>query len=258
MNRQSCSRRQQMTQYFTDTGAGERYAAYRPKVHDVVCRWLDEHVPQRRFDRAVDVACGTGDSMFPLLKICDDVVGVDSSEEMLAIAKQRGLNVINADYAALPELGRFDLISTSMAFHWFDAAKAFLAYKAASAPGAIWIIYKFYFAGHSSSESFNKWFQDWYLNHYPTPPRRKAPQRMPNQDPDIRTLATEIGWLPISFTAESLAGYFSTQSNIEQAVREGQSLSAIQNELLRQLTAIDLSGDFKYAYDYSILEYTGS
>lgn len=243
-----------MTQYFTDINAGERYASYRPKAHRVLLEWLEQHLPGRRFDRAVDVACGTGDSMIPLQDICNYVIGIDSSSEMLEIALSRGLKVEQSDYLSLANYGQFDLISTCMAFHWFDSAKAFAAYKQASTPGAIWLIYNFAFGGHSTSEEFNGWFHQSYLKEYPSPPRYKSNNVKPEADPEIHLLASGQGWLPIDFTKESLVGYLTTQSNIEEALRQGRPLEEIQASLLRQLDQIDLSGAFKYVFTYEIFE----
>ncbi len=246
-----------MSQYFTEGGVGERYAAYRPKVHQVVLKWLHQHLPGRRFARAVDVGCGTGDSMVPLLDLCDEVIGVDSSEEMLKLARQRSFSVVQGDYSLLTDLGKFDLISACMAFNWFEAARAIAAYKAASNPGAIWLIYGFAFAGHTTSEEFNQWFRESYLTQYPSPPRGPSIKVKPESDTEIRLVVADKGWLPIEFNRETLVGFLSTQSNIEEAVRQGGIFSEICKGLMEQIADIDLSGPSKYVYNYEILEYVG-
>ncbi|MBZ5488366.1 class I SAM-dependent methyltransferase [Halomonas aquamarina] len=242
-------------QYFANTGVGKRYDQYRPKAHQALFQIMKRHLPAKHFGRAVDVACGTGDSTVPLLDIAQEVVGIDSSNEMLIIAQQRGLSVSKADYTELPQQGRFDLISTCMAFHWFDGVRAVAAYKAASHPGAIWIIYNFAFAGHSTSHCFNSWFRDEYLKCYPSPPRARYEDMTLAEDPALSLLASEKGCLPITFTLDALIGYLTTQSNIEEAVRKGQTLDSIAVELRDQLSQIDFSGEFKYAYSYDILQY---
>ncbi|WP_447895754.1 class I SAM-dependent DNA methyltransferase [Vreelandella sp. GE22] len=244
-----------MAQYFADSGVGERYDQYRPKTHEALFQILKRHLPAERFHRVVDVACGTGDSTSALLDISRDVMGIDSSEEMLAIAKRRGLTVKKADYTELPQLGRFDLISTCMAFHWFDGPRALEAYKAASNLGAVWIIYNFAFAGHATSARFNEWFQGEYLKRYPSPPRVRYEDMTLADDQQLSLLAGDKGWLPISFTRESLIGYLTTQSNIEEAVRRGRALDSVVAELREDLSRIDITGVFKYAYSYEILQY---
>lgn len=242
-------------QFFTGTDSGSRYATFRPKVHGIVLDVLARHLPGRRFRRAADVACGTGDSLAPLQDISDEVLGIDSSEEMLAIAAARGLPVRRADYTSLPEHGPFDLISTCMAIHWFDPPSALAAYKAASTPGAIWLIYNFAFGGHDQSAAFNAWFQDQYLNSYPSPPRTGPVATDLAEDPDLRELANHTGWLPITFDLEALVGYLTTQSNIEAALRQGHDLATIRTDLSQQIGALDLDGPFRYVYGYRIYAY---
>jgi SAM-dependent methyltransferase len=65
-------------------------------------------------DRALDVACGTGKSLGPLLARGWSAVGVDASRGMLAEAHRKlGSEVMLAehDMRDLPSLGEFDLIS---------------------------------------------------------------------------------------------------------------------------------------------------
>ena len=62
----------------------------------------------------LDIACGTGKSFMPLLKRGYRVTACDVSPAMVRIAQEKsaGLaDVIVADMRALPDLGRFDLIT---------------------------------------------------------------------------------------------------------------------------------------------------
>ena len=247
-----------MTQYFTEADAGERYALYRPKVHKIALDWLKKAVSGRRFSYAVDVACGTADSTQPLMEIADQVLGIDASEEMLSMARKKGINVARADYSELPSFGRFDLISTCMAFHWFDSETAISSYKAASRQDAIWIIYNFAFGGHSTSNEFNDWFWKRYLKEYPSPPRGKMNNAIPEEDPEIELLVKDSGWMPLEFTLEQLFSYLSTQSNIEHQLRKGRRLKDIRKSILEQISVLNISGPFKYEYSYQIFKYIGS
>ena len=62
--------------------------------------------------RALDLACGTGRALGPLLELGYDVAGCDLSPAMLAVAEERhpDVDLRVADMRALPELGRFDLV----------------------------------------------------------------------------------------------------------------------------------------------------
>jgi SAM-dependent methyltransferase len=64
--------------------------------------------------RALDVACGDGNSFLPLLERGYDVTGCDLSPAMVerAVARSGGrARLLVADMRALPVLGRFDLIT---------------------------------------------------------------------------------------------------------------------------------------------------
>jgi len=62
--------------------------------------------------RALDLACGTGRALGPLLELGYDVAGCDLSPAMLAVARERhpDVDLSVADMRELPELGRFDLV----------------------------------------------------------------------------------------------------------------------------------------------------
>lgn len=78
---------------------------------------LDEPVP-----KALDVACGTGQSTLALKEIARDIVGVDSSEKMLALApKDDRIRYLRASAEDLPfSEAQFDPITVSEAIHWFE------------------------------------------------------------------------------------------------------------------------------------------
>lgn len=246
-----------MSQYFATDSAAQRYDRFRPKVQEIVLDWIREHCGNVRFQSALDVACGAGDSTLPLLTICDCVLGVDSSEVMLAIAQKKGLTIRKADYSEIATLGKFDLISTCMAFHWFDCATAIKAYKAASLPGAIWVIYNFAFGGHSTNTEFNRWFTADYLKRYPSPARSNEQDALLYKDKDLTPVAKGSGWLPLELSADALCGYLTTQSNIECALQTGVELARIQTQLREEFQRMNLSGAFKYAFSYDILKCAG-
>lgn len=243
--------------YFNQKDAAVRYSIYRPKVHDVVIDWIYEATGKESFLNAIDIGCGTGDSLKPLYKIAKSVIGIDTSTEMLEIACNNNLNVTTGSYENIKSENTYDLISTCMAFHWFDQELAIKCYKRISQKNAIWIIYNFAFSCHEKSEKFNKWFFDYYLTKYPSPPRKKTVNAIPENDSEIEMLRSDKGIIPITFDKEKLIGYLSTQSNIEAAVKKGRSYEDITQELLKQIKNIDISGFFNYKYTYNIYKYIG-
>jgi ubiquinone/menaquinone biosynthesis C-methylase UbiE len=98
------------------------YHDYRPRYHDEVLPFLEGFFKEPP-EYALDVACGTGHSTETLAKLCSQVVGVDSSQEMIAEAKKRyqDLVFVVGDAESLPfEDEMFDLVNISMGLHWVD------------------------------------------------------------------------------------------------------------------------------------------
>jgi SAM-dependent methyltransferase len=63
--------------------------------------------------RALDLGCGTGASLLPLLELGYDVVGTDVSPGMLEQAARKlpaGVRLVATDMCSLPDLGSFDLV----------------------------------------------------------------------------------------------------------------------------------------------------
>ncbi len=69
-----------------DSTAARHYAAFRPPLHGLI---LDRVIrPNEAFRIGLDVGCGTGCSAVALTKYCDRVLGLDSSQSMLAAAQR--------------------------------------------------------------------------------------------------------------------------------------------------------------------------
>lgn len=83
------------TEFFLSTEAASRYDAYRPQVHAALTEWLVSADLPTRYKRAVDVACGTGHSTLPLLRLAERVDAIDSSEEMVRVAQSKGLPAVD-------------------------------------------------------------------------------------------------------------------------------------------------------------------
>jgi len=83
-------------------GYDELYAAEQSLKHDAALK----AVASRRFGTAVDAGCGTGLFHDRLRVICDFVLGVDVSREMLVRARTRSrdpsVSLVRADCSTLP------------------------------------------------------------------------------------------------------------------------------------------------------------
>ena len=120
--------------------------------------------------RVLEVGCGTGRVLRYLLERGCQVMGVDISEEMLGIARQRlaafeqrgQLRLLNHDLLAQPLTGAFDRVFvTFYTFNYFiDAPERFFSnLRSSLADGAILLIDLFVPTSRAASESEADWHQ---------------------------------------------------------------------------------------------------
>lgn len=191
-----------------------------------------------------------------MIELSDNVIGIDLSKSMIERAEVKGLSVKQLGYEKAYELGKFDLITTCMAFHWFGFDEALKAYKQASSDNAIWLIYNFSFGGSENSDEFNDWFVSTYLKKFPSPARNGEVADFEKAE-GVKCLASGKGVLPIKFVDKhELTKYLTTQSNVENAVKAGLTYSEIEKEIEAMLQDFELSTEFRYNYSYDLYQFT--
>lgn len=77
-------------------------------------------------ERVLDLGCGDGVLTARIAGRGARVVGVDSSPDLLAVARQRGLEVIERDAGRLGFGNAFDAVFSNAALHWMDDQDAVL------------------------------------------------------------------------------------------------------------------------------------
>ena len=88
-----------------------------------IAAWLDAKPGMR----ILDLGCGDGALTASLAATGAEVIGVDSSPEMVAAARRRGLDARLMDGADLAFDGGFDAVFSSAALHWMLDAGAVIA-----------------------------------------------------------------------------------------------------------------------------------
>jgi SAM-dependent methyltransferase len=173
--------------------------------------------------RALDVGCGTGLSTLALKEIAVQVVGVDSSAEMIALARRHAaieFEMADAEHLAFEDRA-FDLVTVSQAIHWFGRASFLQEARRVTRTEGWLIVYDNYFAG-SENGAFNAWHQESYLTRYPSPPRAWAAFNAGSTEAEgFHLIDEEVLRNSISFSLDGLIDYFVTQSNINAAVEGG-------------------------------------
>ena len=163
---------------FVESGTAEAYVQGRPYFHPLVIEKvkgkLELNTPVKL---AVDVACGTGLSTRALLAIAERIVATDISEVMLSQApKDARITYYQAPAEALPlEDASADLMTVSLAFHWFGREAFLREARRILRPQGSLVIYGTSFRWQDEVDSGLKaWLERYYAEH-PEPTKNRTP-----------------------------------------------------------------------------------
>ena len=92
-------------------------------VADLGARALELLAPKPG-ERILDLGCGDGRLTLKIKEAGADVLGIDSSADLLLAAEARGLDVIQMDGQALALNRTFDAVFSNAALHWMQDADA--------------------------------------------------------------------------------------------------------------------------------------
>jgi SAM-dependent methyltransferase len=244
--------------YFAYPAAAERYAKGRPFFHPLAIKMIESVCCENGLvDRALDVGCGTGQSSLALLQVADEIVGLDSSAEMLShAARHARIRYVEASAEQLPfDDARFGLMTVAGAFHWFDQRQFMREAQRVLLPRGWLIIYNDGFTGRMTGNSnYEKWNSEQYLVRYPTPPRNS--HFLSDAD------ASAHGFAPaginkfmheIEFTPSQLVSYQLTQTNVIQAVETGrEDVRSVAHWLLNGVQPLFTAAAEKFVFSCEV------
>jgi ubiquinone/menaquinone biosynthesis C-methylase UbiE len=143
-----------MSWFFKEVRHAKLYLKYRPtypkEVYETIYGFLEENASIRRWQLAVDVGCGTGQSTVPLCERFDRVVGVDQSVAQLdearnaltdAIRSKVTYRVSSYDDLSFVEDSSVDLVTSAMAMQYFDVDKFYPEILRVLRPGGVLAAY---------------------------------------------------------------------------------------------------------------------
>ncbi len=212
--------------YFSPKSAAKRYSKGRPYFHPLIIGRIKKFLSLAKpLSSALDVGCGTGLSAIALKEIAQNVIGVDASAEMIALApRENEIKYFVAPAENLPfEENEFDIITLSQVFHWLDKDKFLAEANRVLRPNGWLVAYDNYFSGQMTENTeFYRWYKEEYLEKYPIPPRGKIMFTSENVNPyGFRLLKEEWDKNIVGFSLEGIVDYLVTQSNVIAAVEGG-------------------------------------
>jgi ubiquinone/menaquinone biosynthesis C-methylase UbiE len=222
---------------FTDEAGVAMYDRARPYFHSRIAKRLAEVLPKSARGVALDVACGTGQSTVALQSIVDRVVGLDASRAMLR--QRRSPDTISYVQGSAEQMpftdGTFDLVSVSLALHWFDRV-AFLHEARRLLRSESWlVVYDLNFAARMKE---NVLLGEWtarYRQLFPHPSRNKNPlsEEELTAAGFHEVLSETFVHLEV-FDLDRLMSYLMTQSNVLHAIHEGRETELTARSWLRE------------------------
>lgn len=215
--------------YFNPKTAAERYAKGRPDFHTNTIKHVRDYLHlDKKLDKALDIACGTGLSTKALLDIAANVYGTDASQEMLNHAQAKDKIKYAMAFAEQQPFasGSFDLITVSSGIHWFNIDHFLAEASRLLKPKSWLVLYENYFISEmAGNDNFSGWFPNVYLKKYPSPPRNSE-YAWTNESlgpKNLNFVAEEKFKNAVSFNKKQLILYFTTQSNIIAAVEKNET-----------------------------------
>lgn len=213
--------------FFAFERVAEGYASHRPYYHPLVMNKVRQYLNLKNTcDAALDVGCGTGLSTIALKALADNVIGIDGSAEMIAVAEASGHKQVTYRHApaeALPfEAESFDLITACGSINWIDRAKFFLeARRVLREPGWVILYDNFITDQMRENEAYTQWYREHFLLRYPKPPRDERPLTQSECAGYGFAFSQEAYTNELTWSREAYIEFMLTQSNVIVAVDMG-------------------------------------
>jgi SAM-dependent methyltransferase len=221
---------------YDDGAMAQGYACHRPALHRPIIARIQQHLGwHRRAGRALDIGCGSGLSTALLAMLAERCYGLEPSTAMLRWALQiaPGACFVSGMTQQLPFPScQFDLITAAGSLNYVDLPQALAEISRVMKSEGVLVIYDFS-QGRSfvDSELLDIWFSE-FIRRYP--PANDAWQPISQQSLDnneirgVRLQSFEPFEIALDYDTASYADYVMTETNIQHAIKRGDSPTHIR------------------------------
>ncbi len=235
--------------FFDFQRVAEAYAINRPYYHPIIMGKIREELNlKEKLDHVLDVGCGTGLSTIALTELADKVTGIDSSEEMIAVANANRDEQITYYHAPAEELpfddDRFDLITVCGAINWIDRNRFYpVAKRVLKEKGWVIIYDNFITERMIENLAYTQWYQEQFLTRYPKPPRNETPLTQSECEGFGFDFHQEDYTNELTWSRDVYIEFMLTQSNVIVAVDMGDETLSVAREWMHKTLTPILPGD---------------
>lgn len=225
-----------MSDLFASPEMAAGYARSRPAVHphviDLARARLGLTTP---VGLALDVGCGAGLSTAPLAGLATLAIGIEPVETMVrgTPLAADGVRFAAGRAEAFPvRSGTVDLITAAGSLNYVDLDRFFAEAVRVLAPGGALVVYDFS-AGRTfrGSGELDLWFTE-FLERYPRAvgaARPLDPETLARVARDFRLVGSERFVIELDHTTDRYCRYVMTETNVANAIRNGEPFDAISS-----------------------------
>lgn len=189
----------------------------------------------RKYENGLDVGCGAGLSSSALGQVCGHVTGIDSSSEMIRIAKQfcdddgkYDFYACSAEELEMKER-KYDIVTAAGAVQWIDMHRFLPALSSIVEKDAPLLVYDFCISDEMEGDqeqgsAYHRWWHEQFIRRFPRPWRDEhewtgeetaaygfeLAERMP----------VRLTW---RFDRQSFTEFMMIQSNVNAKIEEGKT-----------------------------------
>ncbi|MGL4315288.1 MAG: class I SAM-dependent methyltransferase [Pseudomonas sp.] len=193
------------------------YASFRPQYPRELFAWLASNSPGRQ--RALDIACGSGQASRPLLGHFQQVLACDGSpEQLLAASDLHGIDCFAADAEAQPLAGAsLDLIVVAQALHWFATPAFFAETVRLLKPGGLFCAwcYSLLRIGSELDALLDNFYQNTLAGYWPQG-RASVDAGYSDIQPPFARIAVPAFAIELEWDLPQLFGYLGTWSAVQK------------------------------------------
>ena len=231
----------------------EGYANDRPSYHSMVMKRIREELQIcENFSCGLDVGCGSGSSTIALKEICNEVIGIEESEEMLKVAKNKykdeNIYFLKCRAEDAPFRNNFfDVVTASGSVNWIEPHSFLPLVNGQIKKGGWFIIYDYSFVGRvNESECFDEWYNSEYLAMFPKPFRNEEKWDDALVHPyGFHSARQEKCFYTVTMNQREFVNFIVTQTNVISAVEQGRKVIEDVYEWLDKSLNTIFSGERK-------------
>ena len=210
------------------------YAEARPPLHPLILDRVARRLGNRRFDRALDIGCGSGLSTRPLRRLAAHTFGIEVAGSMLplaaGIAPEARFLAARAEEMPFPG-GSIGLLTAAGSLNYARLDRFFPEAARVLEPDGLLVVYDFSpgreFAG---AAGLDDWFAE-FLRRYPWAPdeaQELNPDRLAGISDLFRLDHHEDFAIGLTLSPAFYLEYVLTETNVAYAVRRGTPIEEIR------------------------------